>query len=301
MALNSKDNIEALLELKAEKKIAVCLPALNEAETIGTICEIISKDLTAFGFVDDLVVLDGGSIDDSAAIAAQNGARIVNVSAQPGKGAALYESVKATTADFIIWCDADLTSFNASYITSLAKPLLEDPKAMLIKGYYDRRGLENAKTGGGRTTWLVAKPLISLLFPQLAHIKEPLIGEYSISRIAAERVPFFTGYGVELGLLLDVSREFGIDSVRQVNLGSNRVHKNQSLENLSVQAYEIITAALHKAELQPFHPPASQKPASPKDAKKLNNQLEVFLRSDMDPVKVQISELPPIQSDNNQL
>ena len=78
-------------------------------------------------------------------------------------------------------------------------------------------------------TELVARPLLSLLFPKLADIVQPLGGEYAGRREALEVLPFVEGWGVELGLLIDVVERFGRDAVAQVDLGV-REHRNRPLD-----------------------------------------------------------------------
>ncbi len=273
-------------------KIAVCLPALNEAETIGSICEAVSQNLMQPSkpvdlegmpdmpnpFVSDLVVIDGGSEDNTVAVAQKAGARVISAAKKPGKGAALYESVLAVSAEIIVWCDADLKNFQPECIAALAAPLLEDSSCMMVKGFYDSRGLNGSETGGGRTSWLMARPLISLLFPELSHIREPLAGEYAIRKTAAEKVPFITGYGVELGLLVDVGRKFGVNSIKEVSLGK-RIHRNRPLEELSVQATEILHTALLKAGIE-FLPEWSN----------------ILHLRDGKNVEIAVEELPPVIS-----
>ncbi len=273
-------------------KIAVCLPALNEAETIGSICEAVSQNLMQplkpayleevadmpSPFVSDLVVIDGGSKDDTVAVAQKAGARVISAAQKPGKGAALYESVSAVSAEIIVWCDADLKNFQPECVAALAAPLLKDSSCMMVKGFYESRSLNGNETGGGRTSWLMARPLISLLFPELSHIREPLAGEYAIRKTAAERVPFITGYGVELGLLVDISRKFGVSSIKEASLGK-RTHRNRPLEELSVQSAEILHTALLKAGIE-FQPEWSN----------------ILHLRDNKSAEIAIEELPPIIS-----
>ncbi len=233
--------------------LAVCIPTLNEAKTIGAICKAIAKNLlnqkisTPTGAsveVSELLVVDGGSTDKTVEIAHKAGAVVVGPPKQTGKGAALYESLLKTKSEIVVWCDGDLENFEPAIIEKLATPLIENETTMMVKGFYENRMLDG-KDGGGRTTWLMARPLLSLLFPELAHIKEPLSGEYAIRRNAGEQVPFVCGYGVEIGLLINISNIFGVESIDEVNLGT-RTHRNRPLNELSVQAAEILQTALIK-------------------------------------------------------
>jgi glucosyl-3-phosphoglycerate synthase len=236
----------------ARPPISVCLPARNEAATIGAIVtEAVQLDL-----VSEVVVLDDGSTDDTAAVALAAGARVVaEASVLPetgpgsGKGNAMWKSLHACHGDIICWVDADLRNFRGEYIRRLCEPLLNQSETMFVKAYFTRT-FEGAPTGGGRVTELVARPLLSLLFPKLADIVQPLGGEYAARRSALEVLPFVEGWGVELGLLVDVVERFGRDAVTQVDLDV-REHRNRSLEDLGPQALAVMTTALRRASLLP--------------------------------------------------
>jgi glucosyl-3-phosphoglycerate synthase len=236
-------------------EVTVCLPARDEATTIGTIVEVVREELTgAGGLVAEVVVVDDGSVDDTAAVARDAGARVVaersilpEAGAGSGKGNALWKSLYECRTDVICWLDADLRNFSADYVTRLAEPLLRDPDLVFVKAFY-RRSYEGAPTGGGRVTELVARPLLSLLFPKLADIVQPLGGEYAGRRSALEVLPFVEGWGVELGLLIDIVECFGRSAVAQVDLGT-REHRNWPLVDLSPQALAILATALRRAEL----------------------------------------------------
>jgi glucosyl-3-phosphoglycerate synthase len=232
--------------------VSVCLPARDEVETIAAIVhEAVRLDL-----VDEVVVLDDGSTDDTAAVARAAGARVVSEAevlpeAGPGsgKGNAMWKSLFACEGDLICWIDADLRNFRGEYVERLCAPLLADADTMFVKAYYTR-SFEGAPTGGGRVTELVARPLLSLLFPKLADIVQPLGGEYAARRSALEVVPFVEGWGVELGLLVDVVERFGRDAVAQVDLDV-REHRNRPLDQLAPQALAVMATALRRAGLVP--------------------------------------------------
>jgi len=232
--------------------VSVCLPARDEAPTIAAIVsEAVRLDL-----VSEVVVLDDGSADDTAEIARAAGARVVSEAsllpeAGPGsgKGNAMWKSLYACTGDIICWIDADLRNFRGEYVERLCAPLLAQPETMFVKAYFTR-SFEGAPTGGGRVTELVARPLLSLLFPKLADIVQPLGGEYAARRGALEVLPFVEGWGVELGLLVDVVERFGRDAVAQVDLDA-REHRNRPLAELGPQALAVMTIALRRAGLLP--------------------------------------------------
>jgi glucosyl-3-phosphoglycerate synthase len=231
-------------------RISVCLPARNEAATIGPIVAAAAELAT----VDEVVVLDDGSTDDTATVATAAGARVVREADSlpdegqgAGKGNALWKLVHESVGDIVCFVDADLQDFRAESIERLCAPLLADPDVMLVKANYSR-SFEGAPTGGGRVTELVARPLLSLLFPKASDIAQPLGGEYAARRSALEVLPFVEGWGVELALLVDVVERFGRDAVAQVDLDV-RKHRNRPLDELSPQARAVIATALKRAEL----------------------------------------------------
>jgi len=231
-------------------RISVCLPARNEAETIAPIVSAATR----LDIVDEVVVIDDGSTDHTAAIATAAGAHVVaeasilpEAGAGSGKGNALWKSLYVCRGDIICWVDADLRNFDASFVTRLCEPMLTEDDVLFVKGCYTR-SFEGAPTGGGRVTELVARPLLQLLFPKVADIAQPLGGEYAARRSALEVLPFVEGWGVELGLLVDVVERFGRDAVAQVDLGS-REHRNRPLDELAPQARAVMATALKRAEL----------------------------------------------------
>jgi glucosyl-3-phosphoglycerate synthase len=236
-------------------RVSVCLPARDEATTVGAIVAEIRAHLSGpRGLVDEIVVVDDGSRDDTAATARAAGARVVaerdilpEAGPGTGKGNALWKSLHECRGEIVCWIDADLRSFTADYVTRLVEPLLAEPDTLFVKAYYDR-SYEGAPTGGGRVTELVARPILSLLFPKLADIVQPLGGEYAGRREALELLPFVEGWGVELGLLVDLVERFGRDAIAQVDLGV-REHRNWPLTELAPQALAILATGLRKAGL----------------------------------------------------
>ncbi|MGP4100187.1 glucosyl-3-phosphoglycerate synthase [Nonomuraea sp. KM90] len=242
-----------LVAAKGDTTVSVVLPARDERETVGEIVGIIRRELA--GLVDELVVIDSRSTDDTALVAARAGARVhaqdeilPQLKPLDGKGEALWKSLAVTSGDVLVFADADIRNFRASLILGVLGPLLADPTVVYAKGCYDRP-LHDTPNGGGRVTELVARPLINLHWPELAGFVQPLAGEYAGRRSALERVPFLTGYAVELGLLIDLLELAGLDGFAQVDLGS-REHAPQSVEALGAMASQIMLAAWSRLERQ---------------------------------------------------
>ncbi len=246
-----------LVGAKRGRRVAVCLPAHNEAATVGSIVASIRSELVDdLGLVDDLVVMDDRSTDATAAVAASAGARVVRtadvlaeVEGAPGKGAALWKSLVATDAELVVWCDADVVDFDPRFVAGLVGPLLLQPEIALVKGFYERP-LRGHRGEGGRVTELVARPALSLLFPHLAGIVQPLGGEYAGRRDVLEQVPFVGDYGVELGLLIDVAALVGTGAIAQVDLGV-RTHRNRPLAELGPMAAAVLRTALERSRPGP--------------------------------------------------
>lgn len=266
---------------RGDLTISVCLPARNEADTIGPIVDVLVGELQGgVSLVDEVVVVDDHSTDGTAKIAADAGATVVAAEDVltshgdgHGKGEALWKSLYASTGDLVVWCDADVTSFSAGYVVGMVGVLLTRPEVQFVKAFYDRP--LQAGDGGGRVTELVARPVLSLLFPELATIRQPLAGEYGGRRSALEQLPFVEGYGVDLALMVDVVRTFGVDAIAQVDLGV-RLHRNRTLAELGPQALAVLHTALQRAD-----------PGLVGDTAEL-------VRPGLEPVELTLAERPPL-------
>jgi glucosyl-3-phosphoglycerate synthase len=251
-----------LVAAKGSRTVSVVLPALNEEATVG---EVIASIRPLVGtLVDELVVVDSGSTDRTVEVALAAGARVVlrtdvltELEPLPGKGEVLWRSLAATSGDLLAFVDSDLVDPDPAFVPTLLGPLLLEPEVHLVKGFYRRPlSTEDASVGagGGRVTELMARPLLSALRPELSGIIQPLSGEYAGTRELLEAVPFASGYGVEIGLLLDAHRLVGLSGIAQVNLGVRR-HRNQPLAALGLMARQILSTALGRCGLLPGDTP----------------------------------------------
>lgn len=241
----------AVAAAKDGRTVAVCLPARDEEATVGTIVETLRRDLQDHvALVDELVVVDDHSDDDTARVARDAGATVVDARTTlpevtgAGKGAALWRSLHETASDLVVWVDADITEFRSHFATALIGTLIRHPEVSFVKGAYDRPLVEGE--GGGRVTELVARPALAMLFPELTVVAQPLAGEYGGRRELLERLPFVQGYGVDIALLIDAHRSVGTAGLAEVDLGVRR-HRNRTIGQLGPQAAEVLRATLVRA------------------------------------------------------
>jgi glucosyl-3-phosphoglycerate synthase len=287
--------LDRLLAAKRQQgaTISVVIPARNEERTVAAVVGAISRALVEeIPLVDELVVMDSDSTDATAQVAASAGAvvhRTADVSPAagsfPGKGEALWKSLLVTAGDVVVFVDADLTSWGPHFVSGLLGPLLEIPEVQLVKGFYTRVLTEtdgSTSTEGGRVTELVARPLISLWWPGLAGVVQPLAGEWAARRSLMESLPIPVGYGVELATLMDTTARYGLDAVAQVDLGS-RAHRHQANHDLALMAAELLVVAERRRQI----------PALPAEA-----ELQQFVRDESGQARlvtrsIPVTERPP--------
>jgi glucosyl-3-phosphoglycerate synthase len=253
-------DLERLVALKEKQGVTVSLvlPTLDEGETIGPIVRRAKREMQdRLPLLDEILVIDSASSDETRSIAEAEGARVLQhpdvlsrYGSYRGKGEALWKSLYETTGDIVVWADTDVKNWHSRMVYGTLGPLLHEPRLQYVKGYYQRpivQGGVLTEGGGGRVTELVARPLINLFFPELSGLIQPLAGEYAGRRSILEQIPFFTGYAVEIGHLIDVSDRVGIEGLGQVDL-ERRVHRNQELEGLSRMSFVILQAVMKRLE-----------------------------------------------------
>jgi glucosyl-3-phosphoglycerate synthase len=251
-------DVGRLVELKRRQGVTISLglPTLNEEATIGDIIATLRGALMdREPLLDEIVVIDSRSTDRTVEIARSLGVPVVqhpdilpDHGSFHGKGEALWKSLHVLSGDIVAWCDTDISNIHPQFVYGTVGPLLTDPRVSYVKGFYRRPlnfGGELQSAGGGRVTELTARPLINLFYPLLSGLVQPLSGEYAGRRELLERLPFFTGYGVETGHLIDILENFGLNSIAQTDLGV-RIHRNQELLDLSRMAFAIMQVALKR-------------------------------------------------------
>jgi nucleotide-binding universal stress UspA family protein len=253
-------DLRRLVQLKEKQGVSVSLvlPTLNEEETIGGIVRRAIRELMGrVPLVDEILVIDSASTDRTREIAEAEGARVLQhpdilprYGSFRGKGEGLWKSLFETSGDIIVWADTDVRNWHPRFVYGTLGPLLHEPRLQYVKAYYQRPIVEGGvlkEGGGGRVTELVARPLLNLFFPELSGLIQPLSGEYAGRRTLLESIPFFTGYAVEIGHLIDVAERAGIEGLGQVDL-ERRVHRNQELEGLSRMSFVILQAVMKRLE-----------------------------------------------------
>jgi glucosyl-3-phosphoglycerate synthase len=217
-------------------------PARNVAGTIGRILSVVEDLRARTGLPEQVIVVDADSSDGTADVARAHGAEVYSENAlmrdlgpAQGKGDAMWRALSKARGDLVMFADADTADFEEHFVYGTLGPLLADPRLQFVKAAFRRpfkQGEEKILDGGGRVTELMAKPLINLFYPELAGFVQPLAGEFAGRREVLSNVPFFTGYGVEIGMLIDVFEQVGLGAMAQVDLGT-RQNRHQSLASLS--------------------------------------------------------------------
>ncbi len=259
--------------------VSLVVPARNEAATVGDVVTRVREALMeTTDLLDEIVVIDSDSTDDTYAVATDAGAAVYraaeirpDLGIAVGKGEAMWKSLFVTTGDLLVFMDADLLDWDTHFVPGLLGPLLTRPEVALVKGFYERPLLDGtgAELGddaaayeGGRVTELVARPLLNLLFPDLAGLVQPLAGEWAIRRDLFGSLAVPTGYAVETTALIDTATKLGLGAIAQVDLG-RRAHRHQALRDLGAMATQIAAAVWQRAggtapdgavELRQYHP-----------------------------------------------
>jgi glucosyl-3-phosphoglycerate synthase len=236
--------------------ISVCLPARECAATVGTIVARLLP-LRDVGAIDEIVVVDAASRDGTAEVARRAGATVhqeagllPRFGAVLGKGDAMWRALSVLRGDLVCFMDADTEDFSAHFCTGLLGPLVCEPGVQFVKGFYRRPFQHNGVVlpeGGGRVNHLTARPALALFYPQLAGVCQPLAGEIAARRELLERLPFVTGYGVEIAMLIDVWEEIGGEGVAQVDLEVHR-NRHQPLHALVPMAQTVLATIARRLE-----------------------------------------------------
>ena len=245
---------------KKKLKISLAFPTLNEEATIVQEIRVIKDSLQdRFPLLDEIAVIDSGSNDATREAARQAGADVYLASEclpqygfVSGKGENLWKSLYLLKGDILVWIDADISNIHPKFVYGVVGPLLKNDKLGYVKAFYERPlkvGDKLRRTGGGRVTEILVRPLFSNFYPELSGFVQPLSGEYAGRRKILEAVPFRVGYGVEVCLLIDLYERYGLDSLAQVDL-DRRIHRNRRIDELSRMSFVILHSVLTRLKEQ---------------------------------------------------
>lgn len=252
-----------LKEVIAEKErqnitVSLCIPTLNEENTIGKEIVIFKSELmNRYHLLDEIAVIDSGSDDKTREIASIFGADVYlaseilpHLGEKKGKGENLWKAIYQLKGDIIVYIDADIKNIHPRFVYGLVTPLIFRPEINYVKAFYDRplvfsQGIR--PSGGGRVTEILIRPLFSLFFPELTAIIQPLSGEYAVRREILEKLPFPIGYGVETAHLIDVYNMCGLGAFAQTDL-DRRVHRNQSTRDLGKMSFGILQTFISRIQ-----------------------------------------------------
>lgn len=249
-------DISRLVRLKEEQNVTIslCLPTLNVENTLGAILATVKKALLEdFPLLDEIAIIDSRSTDCTVEIAEKAGVKVYfddellpSMGTEKGKGEALWKSLAALKGEIIVWIDSDIENIHPRFVYGVVGPLLVHPEIDLVKAYY-KRPLKNGETydemGGGRVTEILTRPALNLFYPELSVFYQPMSGEYAARRSILETISFYTGYAVELGLLVEVLRRKGLTAMAQVDL-EERVHRNQPTPALAKMSFGILQSLM---------------------------------------------------------
>jgi glucosyl-3-phosphoglycerate synthase len=237
-----------------EQSVSVCLPARECADTVGAIVGVLAR-LREAGAIDQLLVVDAASQDGTAGIAERAGASVVQerelipeTGPVLGKGDAMWRALSVLSGELVVFLDADSESFSEHFATGLLGPLVCEQGVQFVKAFYRRpfeQGGISLPEGGGRVNHLLARPALSVFYPELGAVRQPLAGEVAAPRELLERVPFATGYGVEIAMLIDVWREIGLDGIAQVDLDIHR-NRHQPLAALTDMSETVLSTIVRR-------------------------------------------------------
>jgi len=236
------------LARKGNHRVSVVIPAKDEAATVaGVIGPLRAAHARGVGsgLLDELLVVDDASSDATSSVARAAGADVHRLHRSVGKGMAMAEGSLVARGDLVVFLDADVIDTDPAWIPQLVGPLLLDDDVELVKGFY-QRPFEGRPTGGGRVNELAARPILSLLFPELTEVLQPLAGETAMRRSTLLDLRIEPDYGVEMGLLCDVAARSGAASIAQVDLG-RRTHRNRPLDELGAVSRDVLRVALQRA------------------------------------------------------
>ncbi len=258
----------ARIASERKQSVSVCLPARECADTVGEIVGVLCG-LREAGAIDEIVVVDASSRDGTAAVAQRAGARVLQEaeligSFGPvlGKGDAMWRALTVLEGELVVYIDADTRGFSEHFAVGLLGPLACEQGVSFVKAFYRRpfeHGGISLPDGGGRVNHLMARPALAVFYPELAAVRQPLAGEVAGRRELLESIPFATGYGVEIAMLIDVWRKVGLDGIAQVDLEMHH-NRHQSIDALTKMSETVLATIVGRLGLPASRPAPVERP-----------------------------------------
>jgi glucosyl-3-phosphoglycerate synthase len=287
--------------------VTLILPTRNVATTLGFILKTVTGLNDRTGLIDQVVVVDADSRDGTQEIARAWGAEtysenelLPDFGPAAGKGDAMWRALSVARGDLVMYADTDTLDFGEHFIYGTLGPLLMVPGVRFSKAAYRRpfaQGNQFIADGGGRVTELMAKPLLNFFYPELTGFVQPLAGEFAAYREVLCGIPFFTGYGVEIGLLIDVLEAVGLPAMAQVDLGT-RQNRHQPLAGLTRMSSAVLRAVDRRVHLTEPEPLEQEPPGQgPHSLRRQDLYLHAVATSDglrLDEHLNHLAERPPL-------
>ena len=185
-------------------RVSAIIPAYNEAQNVASVLRVLKEVPEIY----EIIVVDDGSFDNTADVARQNGAIVLSLPENQGKGGAMKAGASIARGDVVLFLDADLVGLTVEHVRELVVPVLMGDSEATV-GIFE----------GGRASTDWAQAVAPFLSGQRALRRQLLVGFEHID---------MSGYGVELQLHRQLKR-MGIQPREVVLRDVTQVVKEEKL------------------------------------------------------------------------